>query len=62
MSKMSKNCLTKEGYGSEETSDLEDRRICIPVRDRKCMSPGGKGHAKETGERETGSLNRERPS
>lgn len=51
---MSKNCLTKEGYGPEETSDLEEEKDMHSSRgDRKCIGPEARTR-KETGERETG--------
>ena len=51
---MSKNCLTKEGCGPEETSDLEEEKDMHSSRgDRKCIGPEARTR-KETGERETG--------
>lgn len=46
---MSKNCLTKEGYGPEETSDLEEEKDMHSSRgDRKCIGPEARTR-KETG-------------
>lgn len=52
---MSKNCLTKEGYGPEETSDLEEEKDMHSSReDRKCIGPEARTHKEMGGERETG--------
>ena len=59
---MSKNCLTKEGYGPEETSDLEEEKDMHSSReDRKCIGPEARTH-KEMGGKEKLAQNRERPS
>lgn len=51
---MSKKCLTREGYGLEESRDLEEEKDAHSSReDSKCISPEARTH-REMGERETG--------